>query len=252
MIRTLRASIRGSTPLSGEFRLAGGSSIDDETISYEATWSSAKIQAELVALSEAGCPIEYVESLDTNNLVQLRDLETGPKVLYGYFSPYPNSDMSMVFDNTIVIVARKTAGSHLMVLTGLNSKINFLEILVDESAPGGHTFTRTDFNLLDMHGLIARVESLEAGATSRVAEVDLLAANWVGKDSLYSQVVSIDGVTALTQVDLTPSVEQLAIFHDKDLTFVTENDSGTVTVYAIGQRPENDYTMQVTLKEVSA
>lgn len=132
----------------------GGTSIDDANVSTTTTWSSSKIQAELDAINVAGCPIEYVESLDTSNLVQLRDLETGPKVLYGYFSPYPNSDMSMTFDNTIVIVSRKSAGSHLLVLTGLNSKLNFLEILVDESAPGGHTFTRTDFNLLEMHNKI--------------------------------------------------------------------------------------------------
>jgi hypothetical protein len=52
-------------------------------------------------------------------------------------------------------------------------------------------------------------------------------------------------------VDLTPSVEQLTIFHDKDLAFVTENEDGTVTVYAIGQKPENDYTIQATIKEVA-
>lgn len=132
----------------------GGTSIDDANISTTTTWSSSRIQSELDAINVAGCPIEYVESMDTSSLVNLRDLETGPKVLYGYFSPYANSDISLTFDNTIVVVSRKSAGSHLLVLTGLNSKLNFLEILVDESAPGGHTFTRTDFNLLDMHNKI--------------------------------------------------------------------------------------------------
>jgi hypothetical protein len=75
-------------------------------------------------------------------------------------------------------------------------------------------------------------------------------ASWIGSNNLYSQVVSIDGVTENSQVDLTPDVEQLEIFHDKDLTFVTENDGGTVTVYAIGQKPTNDYTIQVTITEV--
>lgn len=92
---------------------------------------------------------------------------------------------------------------------------------------------------------------VSGGSEIRVAEISLLAANWVPKDGYYSQVVEIAGVTENTQVDLTPSVEQLNIFHDKDLAFVTENEGGVVTVYAIGQKPENDYTMQVTLKEVS-
>lgn len=86
--------------------------------------------------------------------------------------------------------------------------------------------------------------------TARIAYVDLLSANWVGSASPYSQVVEIDGVTENSQVDLTPSIEQLVIFHEKDLGFVTENEDGVVTVYAIGQRPENDYTIQVTITEV--
>ena len=49
---------------------------------------------------------------------------------------------------------------------------------------------------------------------------------------------------------MTPSVEQLVIFYEKDLTFVTENEGGVVTVYAIGQKPTNDYTIQVTITEV--
>jgi hypothetical protein len=85
---------------------------------------------------------------------------------------------------------------------------------------------------------------------ARIAYVDLLAANWVGDASPYSQVVTIEGVTENSQVDLTPSIEQLVIFYEKDLGFVTENEDGVVTVYAIGQRPENDYTIQVTITEV--
>jgi hypothetical protein len=84
----------------------------------------------------------------------------------------------------------------------------------------------------------------------RISEVSLFAENWVGAASPYSQVVTIDGVTPFTQVDLTPSVEQLSIFYEKDLTFVTENEDGIVTVYAIGVKPSNDYTIQVTLTEV--
>ena len=83
-----------------------------------------------------------------------------------------------------------------------------------------------------------------------VGVVELFANKWVGGENLYSQVVSIAGVTPNSQVDLTPSVEQLVIFYEKDLTFVTENEDGVVTVYAIGQKPENDYAIQVTITEV--
>lgn len=105
--------------------------------------------------------------------------------------------------------------------------------------------------------LESRVEQIEnilagltVGSSASIGTVDLIAANWCGDGNLYSQVVTIDGVTENSQVDLTPSVEQLVVFYEKDLTFVTENEGGTVTVYAIGQRPENDYTIQVTITEV--
>jgi hypothetical protein len=83
-----------------------------------------------------------------------------------------------------------------------------------------------------------------------IGEVTLLASAWKGDTSPYSQVVAIEGVTENSQVDLTPSIEQLAIFHQKDLAFVAENDGGTVRVYALGDKPLNDYTIQVTITEV--
>lgn len=85
---------------------------------------------------------------------------------------------------------------------------------------------------------------------AKIGEVTLLASAWKGSNNLYRQLVEIEGVTENSQVDLTPNVQQLAIFYEKDLSFVTENDGGIVTVYVIGQKPENDYTMQVTITEV--
>lgn len=92
---------------------------------------------------------------------------------------------------------------------------------------------------------------ISVDSPASIGVVELLADNWVGSDNLHSQVVSIDGVTENSQVDLTPSVEQLVVFYEKDLTFVTENEGGVVTVYAIGQKPTNDYVIQVTITEVS-
>lgn len=89
------------------------------------------------------------------------------------------------------------------------------------------------------------------GGAARIGEVTLESNAWVGNNNLYSQVVTIEGVTENSQVDLTPSVEQLAVFYEKDLAFVTENDGGVVTVYVIGQKPQNDYTIQVTITEVT-
>lgn len=92
---------------------------------------------------------------------------------------------------------------------------------------------------------------VQTASASFIAEIPLPAASWVGSASPYSQVVAIVGATAQSKVDLQPSVEQLAIFHNKDLAFVTENEDGVITVYAIGQKPTNDYTIQATITEVN-
>ncbi len=91
----------------------------------------------------------------------------------------------------------------------------------------------------------------QGGFMPTYTTVKLLASAWKGAEDPYSQVVTIQGVTANSKVDLLPSVEQLAIFHDKDIAFVTENDGGTVTVFAIGDKPTQDYTMEVCVTEVS-
>lgn len=93
-------------------------------------------------------------------------------------------------------------------------------------------------------------EVAENVTTARIGTVTISADKWTGTSSPYAQVVTVEGVTKKSQVDLTPSDAQLAIFHEKDLAFVTSNYRGVVTVSAIGQKPMNDYEMQVTITEV--
>ena len=93
--------------------------------------------------------------------------------------------------------------------------------------------------------------AISGGASTRLSTVTLLASAWTGSEGLYSQMVNIDGITDYSKVDLLPSVEQLAIFHNKDVAFVTENDASEVTVYAIGDKPTRDYTIQVSITEVT-
>ena len=114
------------------------------------------------------------------------------------------------------------------------------------------TVNGVTFEVVDEKARKDLADIQEIGVTnSRIEEVTLLASEWVGSENSYSQVVSIAGITEHSQVDLTPSVEQLLIFYEKDLTFMTENDGGVVTVYVVGQKPQNDYTIQVTITEVS-
>ena len=83
-----------------------------------------------------------------------------------------------------------------------------------------------------------------------INSVTLYASKWTGSASPYSQVVHVEGATQYSKIDLQPSTEQLDIFHEKDLAFVAENEDGVITVFCVGQKPTNDYTMQITVTEV--
>lgn len=118
-----------------------------------------------------------------------------------------------------------------------------------EEIEGGHRVTITDADGTESFDIMDGTSG-SASPIARIGEVSLLASSWEGEGNLYHQIVEIEGVTENSQVDLTPDIEQLATFYEKDLAFVTENDNGTVTVYVIGQKPLNDYTIQVTITEV--
>ena len=90
-----------------------------------------------------------------------------------------------------------------------------------------------------------------AAKVNRMTTVTLLANEWQGEASPYTQVVNISGTTENSKINLNPSVEQLNIFHEKDITFVVGNTNGVITVYCVGQKPMNDYTIQALITEVT-
>lgn len=99
--------------------------------------------------------------------------------------------------------------------------------------------------------LLAMAQALPDKPTVRISDVTLLASAWVSVTATrHEQVVQIEGVTENSQVDLTPTGEQLEAFFNKQLTFTAEQEGGVVTVVAVGDKPQNDYTIQVTITEV--
>lgn len=80
-----------------------------------------------------------------------------------------------------------------------------------------------------------------------------LSTQWsVASDNRYFQEVVVDNavITSHSKVDLNPTSEMLAIFHEKDLAFVAENEGGVVRVYCVGQVPQNSYDIPVTVTEI--
>lgn len=85
----------------------------------------------------------------------------------------------------------------------------------------------------------------------RVSTVTLPASGWTGSSNPYSQVAVVNGVTSNSKIDLQPTAQQIVSLQNADIAIVAENNSGTVTFYALGGKPTSDYTMQVLLTEVA-
>ena len=111
-----------------------------------------------------------------------------------------------------------------------------------------------DKDYIDSQGITGAIQEASNKAAQTPASITLYADKWEQGDveTLWSQVVVVENatITEYSKVDLQPSAEQLLIFHEKDVTFVAENDGGVVTVFCIGQKPVNDYVMQATVSEV--
>ena len=88
------------------------------------------------------------------------------------------------------------------------------------------------------------------GASSKMVQILLPAASWKGGESPYYQAVSVDGISVNSLVELMPSVDQVGILMRTALTAV--NEDGGVTVYAYGDKPLDDMTIQAVLMEVVA
>lgn len=105
-------------------------------------------------------PIKRIESLDEENLVNLRDIEDGIYILYGYFKPFPGSDSTLIIDNGFYMVTRVEEGSHLLSISPLNFKMTCHEILVDDTNEKGFTYTNSRINLLDIGSDVETIQRI--------------------------------------------------------------------------------------------
>lgn len=132
-------------------------------------------------------------------------------------------------------------------VSGITSLFPSMTVFTDTA----NTFVSCDYNR-DSNKMAKKLYDfiMQKLVNTKISSVTLRADSWIGDASPYSQVVDIPNITENSRVDLTPSAEQLAVFHNKDVAFVTENEDGVVTVYVIGQKPQNDYTIQISITEV--
>ena len=104
-------------------------------------------------------PIKYVESTSSNadDIVVLRDLESGCYVLNGTFTPYAGSGRYVKFTSDLVVNVIKgtlsgVGTSHLQVFYPVHNVVQFLDI-TDE------TYERTDVKLNELQERVTTLES---------------------------------------------------------------------------------------------
>ena len=88
------------------------------------------------------------------------------------------------------------------------------------------------------------------GSLVKVVEIPLPVSGWKNANSPYFQTVAVEGVSVNSKVDLQLTLEQIASVFSAGYCLTAVNDAGTVTVYAIGNKPTSDITINATITEV--
>ena len=82
--------------------------------------------------------------------------------------------------------------------------------------------------------------------------ISLPTASWAGGDP-YTQTVTITGITVNSKVDIQMDATALGVLIDSGTSAIwIENNNGTLTAKALGEKPNADLSVQVTITEVSA
>jgi hypothetical protein len=89
-----------------------------------------------------------------------------------------------------------------------------------------------------------------SGGALKIATVNVPAANWKGGESPFSQVISVDGVTVSSKVDVQLIMEQSMQFSDRIFAFQAINSNGVITLYSYGSMPDVDFAILATISEV--
>ena len=112
--------------------------------------------------------------------------------------------------------------------------------LLQKKADSSSVYTKTESDTLLQR---------KADITKKASVV--LSTNWTGSASPYTQSVAISGTTSNSKVDLQPDASVIAqMMTDGTVALYIANDNGTLTAYAVGEKPTVALTIQATIMEV--
>ena len=83
------------------------------------------------------------------------------------------------------------------------------------------------------------------------ASVTLTAAGWTGDASPYAQTITLSGITVNSKVDIQMDATVLGVILDSGTSALwIENNNGTLTAKAMGEKPNADMAVQVMITEI--
>ena len=103
-------------------------------------------------------PVNYLESLDSENMVNLRDLDSGTYILKGKFRPFEGSTHIYTFSSGMLLsIVKQEMTSYVQIFYSKDNTIQYLEI-------GDSSVTRKDAKLINMESIANKVTDINEGS----------------------------------------------------------------------------------------
>ena len=175
------------------------------------------------------CHIKYLESLDTENKLNLFEMESGTYILYGKFIPFPGSPTTLTFAKLqLVSISNGTLSTCVQVFYPPDNAIQYLNIWRDEEAELGYDYERKDAKLYYMED--TRYKKTTIDQYSSDSEYPSSKAVYAYGQSLISYVNE-----ELAKITVPTKVSEL----ENDNNYVQENQVTTVVNEALATAKES-------------
>jgi len=99
--------------------------------------------------------------------------------------------------------------------------------------------------------LQATIEETNKDITHRRGITTLYADAWYNQGDIYYQPIYIKGITKNSIVNLDLTNEQIELLEDNSATLFIKNNKGETFAYAVGYRPEHDFTVNLFITETT-
>ena len=109
---------------------------------------------------------------------------------------------------------------------------------------------KTDGTWQEVWGCADNGASGDSVVVPKIINVMMLENAWVGSDELYYQDIICSDVTAKSKLDLQPDPTQIIELKSSEISLMLSNENGVTKAWAIGGKPETDYTISVFITNV--